>query len=246
MAETKADSGANTSVVAIPNRDKIAMVVIVLSLIILAVVCIIAVVMSNDTATAAKDVLTMVLPVLATWIGTVIAFYFGRENFEAANDQVSKLVSQIPGAEKVTETISSVMRALARTVHIKNSKAGQLTVDEIEKKLDANKVPRLLIVNDDNHPMYVIHKSRIDGFKSGGGSSAATLDEFLADRKASLGIEFGEGTGFVTVAKDVAIDKAKRIMEAAAGCQDIIVTEKGGANEPVLGWVSNTRLSRVS
>ena len=228
------------------SRDKIAMVVIVLSGVILGIVCIIAILgaPAAEKGGAAKEVLTIVLPVLSTWIGTVIAFYFGRENFEAANDQVSKLVSQIPGVDKISNTISSVMRTLAKTVHIKDSNAGNRPVDEINKNFN-DKVSRLLIVNNDNHPMYVIHKSRIDSFLAEGGALTDTLDAFIADRKSKLNIDFGEGTGFVTVPKDATIDKAKRMMEAAAGCQDIIVTEKGSANEPVLGWVSNTRLSRA-
>src|SRR5437660_837167 len=32
----------------------------------------------------AQYVLTAVLPVVAAWVGTVLAFYFGRENYESA------------------------------------------------------------------------------------------------------------------------------------------------------------------
>lgn len=181
---------------------------------------------------------------LATWIGTVIAFYFGRENFEAANAQVSKLVSQMPGAGTRTNTIALIMRTLDKTKHIKHSKAGQMTIAAINKKY-GDKISRLLILDDDSHVLYVVHKSRIDNFLSEGGQSTDTLDVFIADRKSKRSIEFGDGKGFVTVAKDATVDEAKRDMEAVAGCQDIVITEKGSAKEPVLGWVSNTRLNRL-
>ncbi len=39
---------------------------------------------------AAKYVFASVLPVVAAWVGTVMAFYFGKENFKAATDSVSR------------------------------------------------------------------------------------------------------------------------------------------------------------
>ena len=136
------------------------------------------------------------------------------------------------------------MRTLAKTTHIKDSNAGNLTIDEINKKF-VDKISRLLILDDNGYPVYVIHQSRVDNFLSEGGSLTDTLDTFIANRKSKKGIEFGDGAGFVTVSKDATIEEAKRDMEAVAGCQDIVVTEKGSAKEPVLGWVSNTRLGRT-
>lgn len=37
----------------------------------------------------------ILLPLLASWIGTVLAFYFGRKNFEAAEAAVTKKVTQL-------------------------------------------------------------------------------------------------------------------------------------------------------
>ena len=42
-----------------------------------------------------KDVLTIVLPLVGTWVGTVLAFYFSRENFVAAASQTASLVRQL-------------------------------------------------------------------------------------------------------------------------------------------------------
>ena len=40
-------------------------------------------------------IFNIVLPVFASWVGTILAFYFGRENFESANQQVRELVQKI-------------------------------------------------------------------------------------------------------------------------------------------------------
>jgi hypothetical protein len=48
------------------------------------------------------------------------------------------------------------------------------------------------------------------------------------------------------VARDRNLADAKAGMESAAGCQDVIVTERGSRDEPVLGWVSNIDIGRLS
>ena len=39
-------------------------------------------------------IFNMVLPVVASWVGTILAFYFGRENFESANKQVRDIMQK--------------------------------------------------------------------------------------------------------------------------------------------------------
>ena len=49
----------------------------------------------NESFGQVKDILGMLLPVLGTWVGTVLAFYFSKENFIAAAQQTSNLVRQL-------------------------------------------------------------------------------------------------------------------------------------------------------
>ncbi len=228
------------------NRETIAMTVIIVSIFLLIFIGAFAIMGAADgkKGEAAIDVMTMVLPVVATWVGTVIAFYFGRENFEAANEQVNRLVERIPGGQKVQSTISSIMRTLAKTTHIRDSNSLNLDLQNIKAHF-TDQITRIIIVDDDNYPKYVIHESRIDNYLNDGRSASDTLDAFLENRKAKTGFGFEANAGFVTVAKDISIAEAKRDMQAVAGCQDIIITEKGGDREPMLGWVSNTRLTKA-
>jgi len=228
------------------NRETIAMTVIIVSSCLLIFIGAIAIfgAAAEKKGEAAIDVMTMVLPVVATWVGTVIAFYFGRENFEAANEQVNRLVERMPGDQKAQSKISSIMRTLAKTTHIKDSNALKLNLQAIKAKFD-DQITRLIIVDDNNYPLYLIHESRVDNYINDGGLDTDTLEGFLKDRKAKKGLGFGADAGFVTVSKDISISDAKRDMQAVAGCQDIIITEKGNAIEPMLGWVSNTRLTKA-
>ncbi len=51
-----------------------------------------------------KELFALLLPVIGTWVGTVLAFYFTRENFEAANKSVNTLVNRVLSpAEKLKD-----------------------------------------------------------------------------------------------------------------------------------------------
>ncbi len=49
----------------------------------------------------AKYVLGVLLPVIGAWVGTVLAFYFGQVNFEAASRSAQNLVRQLSPREKL-------------------------------------------------------------------------------------------------------------------------------------------------
>ena len=53
-----------------------------------------AIVIANDKSEALTS-LKRLLPVMATWVGTVLAFYFGGENFESASKQVRASNAQL-------------------------------------------------------------------------------------------------------------------------------------------------------
>jgi ABC-type sugar transport system permease subunit len=43
----------------------------------------------------AQSTFNLVLPVLASWVATVLVFYFGRENFESASRQVREMADKL-------------------------------------------------------------------------------------------------------------------------------------------------------
>ena len=61
----------------------------------LGVVAIIAIAFGDEKKVSAiKDILSILLPVIGAWAGTVIAYYFSRENFESATKSTRSLVPQ--------------------------------------------------------------------------------------------------------------------------------------------------------
>src|SRR5436309_10720062 len=60
----------------------------------------------KDRAETSRLVFSAVLPLLGTWVGTVLAFYFARENLEAATESTLALAG--------LETATPVTRVMIR------------------------------------------------------------------------------------------------------------------------------------
>lgn len=188
-------------------------------------------------------VFNVVLPVFASWVGTVLAYYFGRENFESASQEVRKMVDRLSPEERSETPVKAVMRPLADMVYFQ-FREGEGEADVQLSALIAElagSVSRLPILNELNKPMYMIHGSNFDKHIASGGKSKDTLAAFLESQR-SEGFEFGLDRGFVVVSAQTSLAAAKSKMEAVAPVQDIYITENGSSEEALIGWISNLRL----
>jgi hypothetical protein len=197
-------------------------------------------------------IFNMVLPVFSSWVGTILAFYFGRENFDIASTQVSEanrrlqeVVGTLSPEQRGSQPVASVMRRIEQIAFFQipsDKSSGTITVGEIYEKFQEN-VSRMFILDSKNVARYLIHKSRFDAYRGSGGKLDASLDSFLQyylERKTG----FGVNEGFVVVSERTPLDTAKKLMEETSSCQDIVVTKNGGPEDPITGWLSNTRLCR--
>ncbi|MBW1841809.1 MAG: hypothetical protein JRI75_08435, partial [Deltaproteobacteria bacterium] len=81
-------------------RHWMAIFILALSIGGLIVLSIVVVVIGGDLESA-KYVFATVLPLFGTWVGTLLAFYFSRENFESATRSVRKMAEGLTGIEKL-------------------------------------------------------------------------------------------------------------------------------------------------
>ncbi|MDV3350260.1 CBS domain-containing protein [Leptothoe sp. LEGE 181152] len=192
-----------------------------------------------------KDIFNIVLPVFASWVGTILAFYFDRENFESANKQVRELVKKLAPEERANVKVTSIMRLL-RDITLFQIEQGQADEDirlsELCEKFNSG-CSRLPITDFQNKPLYMIHESMIFQYLAAGNTGEANLNEFISwhNRK---GVRFEAGSGFVTVSRTSTIAIAKLKMESVSSCQDIFITNEGNMDEPLVGWISNLRLAK--
>ena len=223
-------------------RSILAYSTLIFSALAITVLAVVAIV--KDTKNT-MTIFNIVLPVFASWVGTVLAFYFGRENFESANQQVRELVQRLTPEQRAEAPVTSIMRSLINTVYFqiprgKNEKNVKLS--QLRAKIGGN-ISRLPIIDADRIPRYMIHESSIDKYIASGGKQEDTLENFIVTQKKE-GFEFGFGKGFIMVSEQTALAAAKCKMEETPDCQDIFITKGGSPDEPLTGWISNVRMAK--
>ena len=217
----------------------------------------------NPTALkdAAQLIFTSVLPLLGTWVGTVLAFYFTKESLEAASRTTLDAVRTV--AQKLASTsVSSAMIKRDDIIKIQiptGKTVGDLTLKEIDDLFDKSlpsgqKISRLPILNDSGAGAGIIHRSiwmemRVKGSEQSTPTKidSDTLAKLLPET-SSTGKTFNEViTGTLAyIAIDRTLADAKAAMSALSLCQDVIVTQTGKSSEPMLGWIPNVDIARLS
>ena len=200
-----------------------------------------------------KDILTILLPVLGTWVGTILAFYFSKENFAAAAQQTSDLVKQLTPDEKL-QSVSAVdvmipMKGEKTTKLILDKPDDQINlktniIDALFEKFARNRLP---VVDPTDKIIYIIHRSFVDKFVASkllaepGAAASLTLKDLLADEEMKkVFVAFG------VVGKNAKLITVKEKMAGNPDCSDVFITEDGTANTSALGWITNVILEENS
>jgi len=222
-------------------RERLATIVLLVS--VLAVAILAGITIHGDIKQA-KEILTMILPMIGTWVGTVLAFYFGKEQLEAATRSVTSIARELTPDEKLRSipvTDKMIPRSAAYAVNEDPEKIKLLeAVANLDKEKKGNRLP---VFKADDRPFCVVHRSTIDRFiakaaaagKVAADLQALTLKDLLSDPELKSKLE----TSFAVVPQTATLADAKRVMESMPWCQDTFVTRGGTRTEPVIGWVTN-------
>jgi hypothetical protein len=201
-----------------------------------------------------KDLFGIVLPLLGTWVGTILAFYFSQANFEAATQSTIDLHQQFRSSEeklksiKITDKMIPMGQVSAKLmIGSGKSEKDYLLTDMITKLETADRVPRqrLPILDDQEHIKYVIHRSLIDKFRGEKIGDPNVLDFTLQDivdnvkYKAVL-IAFG------VLPPTANLADAKYLTDNNIDCSDVFVTEDGKKESKVQGWVTNVDMEKTA
>jgi len=186
---------------------------------------------------AAQWAFTGVVPLLASWIGTVLAFYFGRENFETATKYMLSLsketLDDIP--------VENMMISEKTMVYLKmndsqtNEVWGNKKLKEIIDFFTKVRKDRIPILSDDGllTPKYILHLHKL----TEADNKEQTLFDFLNQHKEKF--RFKTENGFITVKASTSLEKANKSRTNQSNCKDIFVTENGASNGKVIGWVTD-------
>ena len=196
------------------------------------------------------------LPLLGTWVGAVIAYYFSRENFESANKSMQE------SSETVRSIAAQTLERL-RSISIREAMIprGRINLLQLPSTAEpetaigfktvvltsfAGPVTRLPVLDDQNRIKYIIHASMAykfvsDQWREGGAPAEhASLATFL--EHPGVRDLVTKAIAFVPVSETLAA--AKTAMEGIERCQDVIVTENGQRDEAMLGWLTNVDIAK--
>lgn len=229
------------------TRSALAISIIVLSIAGIAIISSAALWLATEAGRSdmARLVFTSILPLLGTWVGTVLAFYFARENLTAATASTAALVGLQPDTP-VTQVMIPKSRMTTEQAP-PNTEPGDLLLSALYQKMSSSNVSRLPILDSSGAVRYVIQQSTIGAFASSleSPTSPASLNEnvnaLAADPKLGQTIR---AIGFVDA--QAVVGDARKLMRSIPHCHDIFVTQSGLATDPVIGWLTNTDLASVA
>ena len=239
---------------AIDPREKLSKWVTLTSILGVLVLALLIIVIYYSDKEMARMVFTAVLPLFGAWVGTILAFYYGKENFEAAARSVTNIAKAVGFMEKLKEikvADKMIRRGDMSIIAKSDNDIPQIKLTEILDTIkSAGKGERLPILNDKDIPVYMIHKSVIDEYfrtqallkPPPADLADHTLQNFLSDSSLKDLVE----KSFTAVKEDATMAEAKTAMDRTANCQDVFVTKGGNKQEPVLGWITNNIIQEVA
>jgi hypothetical protein len=200
---------------------------------------------SRGESNTMTSTFSAVLPMFGVWLGTVLAFYFGKENFEAATRSVTSIAQAVGPMEKLRQIpITSKMRA-RKDMIVEERPAEQIKLTEILTTM--KETERLPILNDKSAIVYMIHRSYIDRYLAQKALKDPKTDlnpitlKMLLDDDTELKKVFEHS--FAIVGEDATLADAKIVMESnVQKCQDVFVTENGKVDGKVIGWITNNKI----
>lgn len=181
-----------------------------------------------------KDLLGLLLPLFGTWVGTVLAYYFGKENFEAASKRYENIIQKLTPDVLDDISIKQIMIDQATMVSKEESVSSGLTVNDLIVFLDSISKSRLPILNNQKIK-YIIHKSTLLEAKANG-DEVLKLSEFVSNTKYSALL-----VNFITIEEEEKLEDVRKMMTSKDKCKDAFVCNKGGV---LTGWLTDTLIIR--
>jgi hypothetical protein len=194
-----------------------------------------------------KDVLAILLPMIAAWVGTVLAFYFSKENYVAAA-QFNKEVLGLTLEQRLQSiSVSSVMIPISTADNkfvLKAPPSGvKLKADLLATTADKTGRNRIVVLDDSGVVKFIAHRSILDKFiaeRAFAGEPVAdlTFESVLNSPDYKAWID-----SFGSVDSRTTLQTVKAIMDSDPKCSDVAVTEDGTRRSRAVGWVTNVIVS---
>lgn len=239
------------------GRDRLAQVVVVgsfltLFLLIAGMLAIAQLSTANSNATnMAEKTFNTILPVLAAWVGTVLAFYFSAQSLERTHETLDQTIAKAVGTVSDVTVAEKMIPAMAIRVPIdlskekpENIKLGDLR-ERYNKPPDGGPPVTRMVFWENGVLRYLMHLSVLNSFlvrqtAAGKTESQLSFADMLQDKDVVTQI-----MKVAFVKPSVTLTQARDALNSVPGAQDIIVTATGDASGPMLGWLTNVDLTKI-
>lgn len=228
------------------TRNRLAFSIVTVSVVGITVIAVAVIALAGSKRPEmSRLVFSSVLPLFGTWVGTVLAFYFARDNLQAATESTLKLSAAGETATPVATVMIPETDWVAYEVADRDA-ANDVALADLRAKMRELQPPsrRLPIRTAAGVVLYVLHDSTLTAFaeehEAEAGTLARTFGDLLSEPKYR---ELVTAIGFVSAQATVA--DARGVMAKIKNCNDIFVTPAGTQDEHAIGWLTNTLLAGV-
>jgi hypothetical protein len=200
-----------------------------------------------------QTLLTGILPVIASWIAAVIAFYFARENQDAAAQNARDLIQDINPASLASIPVSGAMVPVEKleVVRIDGPKSDAGTaLTNVLSRFQAKGLSRLVFLDQNDIGQGVLHDSVISQFLvSQVQASKAVGAVLVSDLLASPPVKATLVASVVWTTPSATLAQAKLAMDeqtktSSIDCRDALVTADGSKTGKVVGYISDIDIAK--
>lgn len=152
------------------TRTRLAVWLVLFSIGGIVVTSIVAIAVSNDRAGTSQLVFSAMLPLFGTWVGTVLAFYFARENLDAATrsaESAARSAAVLTGREVATPVTEVMIRAAQfHAYDLGGQDPNSVPLSDLRTKMSEIQPPwrRLPIRDAAGAVLYVLHDSTLNAY----------------------------------------------------------------------------------
>jgi len=275
MADTKSKPANNSSTDNQESKYKVVNAIGIIIIILSGGLLIFLIVMARENISCTpadnpafgrvKELMGILVPVISTWMGTILAFYFTKENYEAANRNVSAMVKQVTGTDE------KLQEQKAKDVMMKPEDFS-LLLEENEAKFKEENVNVLIKKMEDSHSermailqkgtlkfIFLIYRTTLERFAFGYNEESIKLNSGIKKDTyppAKLTVKDMYESDYKTMKDILALDvknyfvsetatlaEVREKMKDNTICQDVFITKTGKTDEPVLGWITNNMVA---
>ncbi|MDR0834910.1 MAG: hypothetical protein LBN93_12160 [Candidatus Symbiothrix sp.] len=209
----------------------------------IAIICIIKYSKIED---AVGFIAQTLLPLWGTWFGTVLAFYFTKENLDAANKSNRALLNRLSANDQqfASRSVCMVMKPLDKIITLSKEQDGNRTLKDILAAEEFEPFNRFPIFND-RKIEYMVHRLIITNY-------LLRQDKEEQDTKTLNDLLLGDSTvqdvlrnsiGFVP--ETATLLDAKNEMDKLTNCEDVFVTNDGTSSGDVIGWITDNDIREL-